>query len=444
MLDNALNNDTTLVELANTMGFNPKEKRLRCMGHVLNLIAEAYLYGQDVSDFEKKFKDAGPPVRRKMWRDRGELGKLHNLVAHVMASGKRTELFLALQRTENVGITAGKRWKLVLDGGIRWNATYSMIRRALELKQALNTYAAQLRVSTDALDKEVYDEDYLSEAEWKSLEIIKDQLADLFHVTKALEGNADLKDGDCKASHGQLAELLPVFEFILDHFEKLEKQSKAGVFDNHIGIQNSITLAWNKAKDYYGKTDESVAWIAATVLNPKFKFKYFEEKWTGNEAHFIKSGKAKVKKIWEDVYKQETVVPRAQSPPEAEQPVDYLAGIIDKVAPVASAPTRHSSRKDQFAQYLEEPVSKIPIMDYWRSRESEWPQLASMAFDFMAVPAMSSECERVFSSCAKETTPESSRLSGRMLWHQECLKNWQRRGAISMERAWNSVPLSLG
>ncbi|PMD19432.1 hypothetical protein NA56DRAFT_744186 [Hyaloscypha hepaticicola] len=26
--------------------------------------------------------------------------------------------------------------------------------------------------------------------------------------------------------------------------------------------------------------------------------------------------------------------------------------------------------------------------------ESEWPQLACMAFDFLAVPAMSSECER--------------------------------------------------
>ena len=83
------------------------------------------------------------------------------------------------------------------------------------------------------------------------------------------------------------------------------------------------------------------------------------------------------------------------------------------------------------------------IMDYWRSREFEWPQLASMAFDFLAVPAMSSECERVFSSCAKMTTPESSRLSGRLLEHHECLKNWQRRGAIVKGRAWNDVLLDL-
>src|SRR6266487_6961998 len=110
------------------------------MGYVLNLITEAYLYGQDVSDFQKQYKDAGPLARRKMWRDRRELGKLHNLVVYVMASSKRTDLFLELQKTENLGIAAGKRWKLVLDGGIRWNATYSMIRCALELKEPLNTY----------------------------------------------------------------------------------------------------------------------------------------------------------------------------------------------------------------------------------------------------------------------------------------------------------------
>jgi hypothetical protein len=96
VLNNALNNNITLVELAKTIGFNPKVKRLHYMGHILNLITEVYLYRQDTSDFEKQFKEQGLSGHRRMWRDRGELGKLHNLVAHVMASGKRLELFIAL------------------------------------------------------------------------------------------------------------------------------------------------------------------------------------------------------------------------------------------------------------------------------------------------------------------------------------------------------------
>jgi hypothetical protein len=77
------------------------------------------------------------------------------------------------------------------------------------------------------------------------------------------------------------------------------------------------------------------------------------------------------------------------------------------------------------------------------SSPSQWPQLALMAYDFPAIPAISSECKRVFLSCAKQTTLESSRLSGLMLAYQECLKNWHRRGAICMGTAWNSALLDL-
>jgi len=83
VLDNATNNDTTLDELAKTLNFDPNQRRLRCMGHILNLIAEAYLFRQDAKSFEIEYTAAGPPRRRELWRQRGVLGKLHNLVAHL-------------------------------------------------------------------------------------------------------------------------------------------------------------------------------------------------------------------------------------------------------------------------------------------------------------------------------------------------------------------------
>ena len=61
VLDNAPNNDTTLIELAKYIHFEPKERRLRYMGHILNLIAKAYLFGQDCTSFEDEYKQAGPP-----------------------------------------------------------------------------------------------------------------------------------------------------------------------------------------------------------------------------------------------------------------------------------------------------------------------------------------------------------------------------------------------
>jgi len=82
-------------------------------------------------------------------------------------------------------------------------------------------------------------------------------------------------------------------------------------------------------------------------------------------------------------------------------------------------------------------------MEYWKSQEAQWPHLAQMAYDFLSILAISFKCKRVFSSCAKQTTLESSRLLGKMLWHQECVKNWQRRGAIRIETFKGATILDL-
>lgn len=87
------------------------------------------------------------------------------MVAHIMASRKRGVAFDALQDDLNKGDAARKRWRMVLDGGIRWNSSYSMIKRALELRPALNAYSVILRGSDLALDREIFNEDFLSNAE---------------------------------------------------------------------------------------------------------------------------------------------------------------------------------------------------------------------------------------------------------------------------------------
>ena len=40
VLNNATNNDITLIELTKSINFDPLEQRLRYIGHILNLIAE--------------------------------------------------------------------------------------------------------------------------------------------------------------------------------------------------------------------------------------------------------------------------------------------------------------------------------------------------------------------------------------------------------------------
>jgi hypothetical protein len=59
ILDNTPNNNTILQELSRQIGFDPKKKRLRYIGHVINLVTETYLFGQNAALFDNKLKKAG-------------------------------------------------------------------------------------------------------------------------------------------------------------------------------------------------------------------------------------------------------------------------------------------------------------------------------------------------------------------------------------------------
>ncbi len=59
VLDNTTNNNTTLIELSKSLDFDLKERRLRYIGYIINLIAKQYLFSQDSKSFKDDFKEAG-------------------------------------------------------------------------------------------------------------------------------------------------------------------------------------------------------------------------------------------------------------------------------------------------------------------------------------------------------------------------------------------------
>ena len=52
------------------------------------------------------------------------------------------------------------------------------------------------------------------------------------------------------------------------------------------------------------------------------------------------------------------------------------------------------------------------------------------ALDTLSIPAMSAECERVFSSAKKLITPERNALADNTIEACECLKAWWDQGLI--------------
>ena len=70
-----------------------KKERLRCVGHIINLIVKALIYGKGVSKLERLMIGASDYIKFDLMRQRGFVGKLHNIVKYIMRSTKRYKDF---------------------------------------------------------------------------------------------------------------------------------------------------------------------------------------------------------------------------------------------------------------------------------------------------------------------------------------------------------------
>lgn len=72
-----------------------KMRRMRCYGHILNLVARAFLFGKDAECFELESTVNGIRglVEQDLdhWRAKGPVGKLHNIVKFIRSSPQRSE-----------------------------------------------------------------------------------------------------------------------------------------------------------------------------------------------------------------------------------------------------------------------------------------------------------------------------------------------------------------
>jgi hypothetical protein len=76
-------------------------------------------------------------------------------------------------------------------------------------------------------------------------------------------------------------------------------------------------------------------------------------------------------------------------------------------------------------------------LDWWRQRgESRYPTLAKMAYDLFSIPAMSAECERVFSNSRKMITDERYSLKVDIIEADQCLKSWLKQQLVDGAATW--------
>jgi len=98
--DNATNNDSTLVKLSKLLAlrnipFKLEIMRVRCFGHIINLVVKGFLWGSDWEAFEKEVNQAEEYTMEnekqalKAWRTKGAMGKLHNIGTWILRTPQR-------------------------------------------------------------------------------------------------------------------------------------------------------------------------------------------------------------------------------------------------------------------------------------------------------------------------------------------------------------------
>ena len=113
------------------------------------------------------------------WRQRGPYGRLRNIITYICWTPQRRQEFAALTREHCPDI---KVFALIAANATRWNGDFRAIKRALELRFSLETYAARYSRTT-------LSDDQLDPADWKELEDILRILEPFHHMTLTLEGH---------------------------------------------------------------------------------------------------------------------------------------------------------------------------------------------------------------------------------------------------------------
>lgn len=183
-------------------------------------------------------------------------------------------------------------------------------------------------------------------------------------------------------------------------------------------VQTAARLALEVLNKYYSKTNES--YIVCLILDPRFKLVYYEF-----DTSPTAEDPANMKKIFLKTY-QKYKANKVTGGEVATNPQEDSS--LDRM-------WRHQAKRSKVEEteatmYLSEDIESPTTnpLDYWKLRESRFPVLASMARDYLAVPATSCPSERLFSTAGNVISASRSRLNPDTVRALLCLKSWSNSG----------------
>jgi hypothetical protein len=184
-----------------------------------------------------------------------------------------------------------------------------------------------------------------------------------------------------------------------------------------------------------------MSWLALSVpviMDPRFKFTYLEFRLPLVFPSISSTKLAKVKKIFKKLFEEYAKLVTTQT----QEGGDDMEMVIESNDPLTDW-DRHLSLRinsasvgssELDAYWLKPPIARkdnFDILDWWKSNSGEYPILASMAKDALAVPASTVASESAFSTGRRVISDFRSRLTPDTAEALICLQDWFRTSSES-------------
>lgn len=246
-------------------------------------------------------------------------------------------------------------------------------------------------------------------------------LKPFYDFTKRAEG---LK---LNSARGALSDYITTLNILIRHVKGARDDILLRCADPELNSENlellkaCIINCWNKLDVYFLKSNTIGVVYAAVVIQPKSKFAYFQNRWA-DQLTWIQKARIALSRVWEE-YKTVEYQNTTEAGAVRQRSLSLFQDETN-MTQFMSAPG------DQLDDWIKEPPFQLgnneSLVDFWlrKRRVKNTANLAQLALDMAAIPAMSSECERVFSQGKLLITGQRHRLKVDIIEATQCLRCW--------------------
>ena len=273
-----------------------------------------------------------------------------------------------------------------LDIKTRWNSTFEMINRAIEIKLQLET----LKVRQSNLLSSYWPTDQ----EWNELHDIKEILSEFAMATTELSGQ----------TYPTAAHVRILFLSLISY---LNSQNDP----NHL-LSDMIDKIKQKLERYWNIIDENSK--ISAFFDPRYKNLCFSGMDTNSVLGFIRQ--------------KFPFITQSQS----QVQIQTNSRMSHFLSRLSNNQPNILIQRDEISSYwnLACASQDITPLDWWKAHETEYPLLSKAAQDYLGIMATSVPCEQLFSIAGLTITKSRNRLTGKSARAILCLKSWLKEKII--------------